>query len=78
MSTSTHDNWKRIKKFAREATIIVVDIDSIEHTKKTISIDRLIISDVKQFLKSMNKNEIKVSEEKWINKCLHWKKLFPK
>ena len=39
--------------FAREAEVIVVDIDKEEHTKKTIDIDKLINSDIKRFLKDV-------------------------
>ena len=33
-------------KFARDAKVIVVDIDAIEHTKKNVNIDKVIISDI--------------------------------
>lgn len=36
--------------FATKAKIIVVDIDPIEHKKKTIAIDKIIISDAKTFI----------------------------
>ena len=65
-------------KFAREAKVIVVDIDSVEHSKNTIEIDRLIIADVKIFLTSLLKYDIKQVDEVWKEKCLHWKQIFPK
>ena len=40
-------------KFAREAKVVVVDIDRVEHSKNIINIDRLIIADVKKFLTSL-------------------------
>lgn len=64
-------------KFAREAKIIVVDIDSIEHSKNKDKINHLIIADVKKILISLLKEDIKLSNKEWINKCLHWKEIFP-
>ncbi|MEL7567165.1 MAG: thiamine pyrophosphate-binding protein [Dehalobacterium sp.] len=66
------------EKFARKAKVVVVDIDSIEHSKNTIKIDRLVISDIKKFLTLIIKENIQGASEKWINKCLHWKEIFPK
>lgn len=66
------------EKFARAAKVIVVDIDPVEHSKNTIKIDRLVISDVKKFLKSIIRENIHGASKKWIKKCLHWKEIFPK
>jgi acetolactate synthase-1/2/3 large subunit len=66
------------EKFAREARIIVVDIDKVEHSKKTIKIDRLIIADVKEFLAAINKESTKCADDVWTAKCLHWKNIFPR
>ena len=41
-------------KFAREAKIIVVDIDKDEHNKQGIEIDYFINSDINLFLSSLN------------------------
>lgn len=65
-------------KFARESKIVVVDIDQIEHSKNTVQIDRLIIADVKKFLTALIDAPIKGADEEWLNKCLHWKRTFPK
>ena len=62
--------------FAREAKIIVVDIDEIEHKKKGVNIDRFIHSDAKEFLQNLNKQEINEINEDWLKKCKHWKKIF--
>ena len=64
--------------FAREAKIIVVDIDKEEHTKKTIDIDKLINSDIKRFIKDVESymGEVPVHSE-WIQKCQEWKKKYP-
>jgi acetolactate synthase-1/2/3 large subunit len=65
-------------KFARDAKVVVVDIDPVEHSKNAVKIDRLIVSDVKNFLVSMTKEGNKETSEKWQKKCLHWKNIFPK
>ena len=64
--------------FAREAEVIVVDIDKEEHTKKTIDIDKLINSDIKRFLKDVEScmGEVPVHSE-WLKKCQEWKKKYP-
>lgn len=66
------------KKFGREAKVIVVDIDPVEHSKKIINIDRLIIADLKKTITAMLKYNKKISIDDWKNKCLHWKDIFPK
>lgn len=65
-------------QFAREAKVIVVDIDEVEHSKGSVNIHRLIISDIKQLLNSLNIVDLKKAENKWVDKCLHWKEIFPK
>jgi len=65
------------RKFARAAKVIVIDIDSVEHTKGNVNIDHLIIADVKKVLTSLNQSSVRINDE-WLNKCLHWKKIFPK
>lgn len=63
-------------KFAREAKIIVVDIDEIEHSKNTVHIDSFIHGDVKSFLKQIDEKDVPDYSD-WAKKCLHWKELFP-
>lgn len=65
-------------KFARNALIIAVDIDKVEHSKETIKIDRLIVSDAGCFLMALGNRGIKPVNPDWIDKCLHWKQVFPK
>lgn len=66
------------EKFAREATLVVVDIDEVEHSKKTVKIDRFIHSDVKDFLeKSNRKSSLNRTYTKWLKKCNHWKETMP-
>lgn len=66
--------------FAREAKIIVVDIDEQEHQKKGVDIDKLIVSDAKDFFLKMNsyleKTKSVITSNEWIDKCKHWKDIF--
>jgi len=69
-------------KFAREAKIVVVDIDEDEHKKKTIAIDLFLKSDARNFLLSLrealHKNKLLSMQFKsWAEKCLFWKKEYP-
>lgn len=64
------------EKFAREAKIIVVDIDEIEHRKNTVHIDHFILSDAKCFLRKMNEADIEIGWGEWLQKCTYWKKHF--
>ena len=63
-------------KFARSAKIVVIDIDPIEHSKKGIRIDHLIVIDIKILLGELNTIELKLTNSDWVHKCIHWKKLF--
>ncbi len=64
--------------FARDAKIIVVDIDPVEHQKNTVRIDRFINCDVKNFLVEMNKKEVlSVDRGEWISKCRYWREHWP-
>lgn len=66
------------ENFARAAKVIVVDIDSVEHSKNTVKIDHLILSDVKKFLMALLlENYVCSANEDWQNKCIHWKQVFP-
>lgn len=75
---STFTTGDEYEKFARQSKVIVVDIDKAEHSKNTIKIDKFILSDAKEFLTEMLKQNLKQINKKWIDKCLHWKKTFPK
>lgn len=63
-------------QFAREAKMIVVDIDEIEHSKKGVRIDKFLHCDAGDFLEKVNSLEIKKAEQWWIEKCQHWKDIF--
>ena len=67
-----------VNKFAREAKIIIVDIDPIEHSKSCLSIDKLIIADVKKVINALRSKSIDAVNQQWLNKCQHWKDIFPR
>ena len=62
--------------FARNAKLIVVDIDDVEHQKKGALIDTYIHCDAKTFFEKMNEIACKSTDKEWIAKCQHWKKRF--
>lgn len=78
-------NFKTIgfnyKQFAREAKIIVVDIDKNELNKKSIKPSLKIHTDAKDFVIKLLQQTKNVELSKfdwWIDKCKSWKKIFPK
>ena len=65
-------------KFCREGKIIVVDIDPIEHKKKSVRIDQLIISDARYFIENLTiKLKGYSTSNFWREKCIEWKQVFP-
>lgn len=66
------------EKFARAAKLIVVDIDENEHSKGTVRIDKLILSDAKVFIEALLKEGLTETSKEWQDKCKHWKLVFPK
>lgn len=66
------------EKFARAAKLIVVDIDENEHSKGTVRIDKLILSDAKFFIEALLKENLAETTKEWQDKCKHWKQVFPK
>ena len=60
--------------FARDAKVIVVDIDKEEHSKNTVKIDKFIHSNLKDFL---NENRVRVDVPEWQQKCLKWRDSWP-
>lgn len=66
--------------FAQKAKIIVVDIDPDEHKKKTIKIDKIVISDAKEFICKLNSaiNNKKFNFKKdWTLKLKQIQKKYP-
>lgn len=66
------------EKFGRAAKLVVVDIDENEHSKDTVKIDSFIKADVKVTIEKLLEADIKKTNHAWIDKCLHWKQIFPK
>ena len=64
------------KQFAREAKIAVVDIDPLEHKKKTINVDLLINADAKKFLADFRPQDLSGFQQ-WQEQCLAWKEKYP-
>lgn len=64
-------------QFARAAKTIVVDIDAVEHSKKGVHIDKFIHGDAKDFLDELLKKDVSKTFSNWIEKCKHWKEVFP-
>ncbi len=62
--------------FAREAKKVVIDIDPVEHKKKTISIDLFVNADIKEFLKQITMPGYE-TDKNWASICLGWKKKYP-
>jgi acetolactate synthase-1/2/3 large subunit len=66
------------KDFGREAKIIVVDIDSIEHKKNGVTVSKYIQADAKNFLRAMYEADAAGSTwQEWLRICNHWKQIFP-
>jgi acetolactate synthase-1/2/3 large subunit len=62
------------KLFAREAKLVVVDIDPKEHKKDTVRIDHFIHSDAKLFLqKAFNELKVSKSDNEWKERVVRWK-----
>ena len=65
----------KYEMFAREAQIVVVDIDPNEHRKDTVTINLFYESDAKDFLSTFECEHR--FENDWSQKCLDWKKRWP-
>ena len=63
--------------FARDAKLIVVDIDEDEHKKNTVAIEQFICSDVGDFLDQVDKKIEKKHLDSWQKKCVQWKSKWP-
>jgi len=72
-------NWKT---WAREAEVIMVDIDPAELKKPTIHVELPVYADAKDFFECLN-SELKefdtplFSNDEWIKVCQNWKKKYP-
>ena len=66
------------EKFARCAKVIAIDIDENEYKKANLAVDKLILSDAKDFLNKLSNKDVNTSWNAWVDKCLHYKNIFPK
>jgi len=64
------------KQFAREAKIVVVDIDPVEHEKNTVRIDLFINADAIRFLQRIHLRTSPDTRD-WVKKCQEWKCKWP-
>lgn len=64
------------QKFARSATLAVVDIDRDEHAKNTVKIDRFIHSDAACFLDRLLNSPVREYSPEWIPSCQRWREKF--
>lgn len=62
--------------FAREARIVIVDIDPIEHKKNTVRFDMYLNADVGKFLGAIRDGK-RADSSAWVDKCLYWKNKWP-
>ena len=69
-------NWKT---WAREAEVIMVDIDQGEMKKPTLHVEMPIWADAKDFLTKLNDaaDQIVFAGNKWLDTCRSWKKNYP-
>ncbi len=65
--------------FAREAKIVVVDIDKCSHQKKAVKIDLLIQADIDNFLtktlKTLDEEKYHFNS-KWLKVCVGWRRKY--
>ncbi len=71
-------NWKT---WAREAFVIMVDVDAEELKKPTLHVELPIHADAKDFLEKLYKrlpqNDVLFSENGWQQTCRDWKRDYP-
>lgn len=68
------------REFAREAKVVVVDIDPTSHCKKTIKIDLLIKGDAKEFIERvlrLAERRISPFNKGWLQRCVGLRKRYP-
>lgn len=65
-------------KFAREAKVVVIDIDENEHKKNELRIDRLVVQDLHLLFSRLGKVKLTGDTTGWLEKCLRWKAKFAK
>lgn len=63
-------------KFARNAKLIVVDIDEDEHKKNELQIDRVVVQDLKNLFVLLGPDKLTGDIAPWAATCQRWKGLF--
>lgn len=63
-------------KFARNAKLIVVDIDEDEHKKNELQIDRVVVQDLKNLFVLLGPDKLTGDIAPWAATCKRWKDLF--
>lgn len=63
-------------KFARDAKLIVVDLDEAEHRKNELRVDRIVVQDLATLFGRLGEQRLSGATEAWVEKCLHWKTRF--
>lgn len=70
----------QLESWAREAYVVMVDIDSEELKKPTVRVDLPVCCDANIFIKNLT-NEIQIIDKgkyiKWVEKCKNWKQKYP-
>ncbi len=68
-----------VHSWAREAFVIMVDIDKYELQKPSIHVEMPIQADVKEFLDKLDQaiTEPLTPHTEWIETCIDWKKRYP-
>jgi len=64
------------KDFAREAKIIINDIDASSHKRNSIKIDLFIQADAKEFIDKINQLEHNF-DKTWLKTCISWREKYP-
>ena len=73
---SVSSTGQQYEFFAREAKVVVVDIDKYEHTKNTVHIEQVINADLKDLLNKFTLPDNLLYDE-WAAKCKYWKNKWP-
>jgi len=63
--------------FAREANLVVIDIDKNEHLKNTVKIDQFIHADVTEFFSKMPSVNFQEEWDGWGDICRKWREQWP-
>ena len=63
--------------FAREAKLVVVDIDPNEHRKNTVKIDQFIYADVAEFFSRLSPPTPTMAWIEWGKTCRRWREQWP-